>query len=232
MLDKTKPKQTKRQSPPGRPPSERMGRRRARTQQALMDAAETLFASRSVDAVNVDDIVSLADVAKGTFYNYFVDKDALARELNDASRLEIEAAIVALNAGIDDPAMRVARAFCCVLRFGLARPDRARAMMRMNPRATDPDAPINSGVRRDVQLGIDANVFRVPSQNAATIMVIGVIQAGLSRALDLGEMAAAAELGRELGLLLLRGIGVTPAKAASVMASALAAVFDETTTKK
>jgi hypothetical protein len=45
-------------------------------------------------------------------------------------------------------------------------------------------------------------------------------------------MAAAAELGRELGLLLLRGIGVTPAKAASVMASALAAVFDETTTKK
>jgi AcrR family transcriptional regulator len=207
-----------------------MGRRRARTQQALMAAAETLFANRSVDAVNVDDIVSLADVAKGTFYNYFVDKDALARELNDAARLEIEAAIVALNAGIDDPAMRVARAFCCVLRFGLARPDRARAMMRMNPRATDPDAPVNSGVSRDVRLGIAANSFRVPSQTAATIMVIGVIQAALSRALDLGELAAAAELGRELGLLLLRGLGVTPAKAASAMASATAAVFADTIT--
>ncbi len=224
--------ETTRKAAPGRPPSDRMGRRRARTQQALMDAAETLFATRSVDAVNVDDIVSLADVAKGTFYNYFVDKDTLARELNEAARLEIEGAIGMLNAGIDDAAMRVARAFCCVLRFGLARPDRARAMMRMNPRATDPDAPINSGVRRDVQLGIDANSFRVPSQTAATIMVIGVVQAGLSRALDLGEMAAAAELGRELGLLLLRGLGVTPGKASSVMASALAAVFDETTTNE
>jgi AcrR family transcriptional regulator len=227
MLDETKKK-----PPPGRPASDRMGRRRARTQQALLDAAETLFASRSVDAVNIDDIVSLADVAKGTFYNYFLDKDTLARELNDAARHEIEATIAAVNAGIDDAAMRVARAFCCVLRFGVDRPDRARAMMRMNPRATDPDAPINAGVRDDVRRGIETGTFRVPSPGTATILVIGVIQAGLSRVLDVGEAAAATELGGELGLLLLRGLGLTPAKAASVMSAAIAAVFADRTTAR
>ena len=34
-----------------------------------------------MDALSVDEIVERADVARGTFYNYFADKDALEREL-------------------------------------------------------------------------------------------------------------------------------------------------------
>ena len=40
-----------------------------------------LLAQRDVGALSVDEIVAAADVAKGSFYNHFQDKDAFAREI-------------------------------------------------------------------------------------------------------------------------------------------------------
>jgi hypothetical protein len=51
----------------------RRDRRRLETRQALLDASHTLLASRNLDALSVDQIAMRADVAKGTFYNYFAD---------------------------------------------------------------------------------------------------------------------------------------------------------------
>jgi AcrR family transcriptional regulator len=42
-----------------------------------MDAAEGLFIKNGVAATSIDDIVALADVAKGTFYLHFASKDRL-----------------------------------------------------------------------------------------------------------------------------------------------------------
>ena len=53
----------------------------------------SLLVSRSMDALGVDEIVERADVASGTFYNYFADKDALERELASQSRARIEGEI-------------------------------------------------------------------------------------------------------------------------------------------
>ena len=59
----------------------RRERRKLATRQTLLDATQSLLAKRSFDALSVDEIVARADVARGTFYNYFADKDALEREL-------------------------------------------------------------------------------------------------------------------------------------------------------
>jgi AcrR family transcriptional regulator len=203
----------------------RIDRRRARTRRALLDAAETLFAAQGVDAVSIDEIANLADVAKGTFYNYFIDKDTLAQELSDTTRLELEAAIGALNAAIDDAAVRLARALCWVLQYGLANPDRARTMMRMHPHATDPEAPLNSGVRADMRGGLSTRRFAASSEAASVVFTVGVVQAGLSRTLDGLDAASVATLGYDLGLLLLRGLGVADRDAVQVMGQAVAAVF-------
>ena len=64
-------------------------RRRVRTRAALLRAGASLFATRSVDGVSIDDIVAAADVAKGSFYNHFPDKEALAAELSDAARASL-----------------------------------------------------------------------------------------------------------------------------------------------
>ena len=69
------------EAPAARVPNRR-DRRKLATRQALLDATIALLSSRSMDALTVDEIAMRADVAKGTFYNYFPDKNALERELS------------------------------------------------------------------------------------------------------------------------------------------------------
>lgn len=47
----------------------------------LMDAAERLFVKQGAAATSVDEIVALADVAKGTFYLHFASKERLLAAL-------------------------------------------------------------------------------------------------------------------------------------------------------
>jgi AcrR family transcriptional regulator len=49
-------------------------RRSARTYQALLEAAETVFARRGYDAAQTPEIAAEAGVSTGAFYRYFVDK--------------------------------------------------------------------------------------------------------------------------------------------------------------
>jgi AcrR family transcriptional regulator len=49
----------------------------------LMDAAEKLFIEKGVGTTSVDEIVAVADVAKGTFYLYFESKEDLLAALQE-----------------------------------------------------------------------------------------------------------------------------------------------------
>ena len=83
-----------------------------RTRNALLAAGRRLFAERAIDAVAIDDIVAAAGVAKGTFYNHFDDKDALLTAIVTEIRSTVEERIATINAGIEDPAVRLTRAIC------------------------------------------------------------------------------------------------------------------------
>jgi AcrR family transcriptional regulator len=202
----------------------RRDRRKLETRQALLDATHSLLASRNLDALSVDEIAMRADVAKGTFYNYFADKDALVRELAARVRVRMEDEIARAHAGIEDPATRMARALCCVLRFGLREPSQAAAMMRLFPHATDPSAPLNAGVRGDIAAGLNSRGIVVPSEDAAIAAIVGVIMAGLNRVMDLAPERAAA-FAQDLGTILLRGLGLGRSQAARIMKAAVATIL-------
>ncbi len=53
------------------------GERRARTRQALLDAAAELFAERGVEGASVDAIAEKADRTSGALYDHFGSKDGL-----------------------------------------------------------------------------------------------------------------------------------------------------------
>ena len=57
--------------------------KRARTHAALVAAAKSLFALRSIESVTIDEIVAEAGLAKGTFYTHFDDLDALTAAVAD-----------------------------------------------------------------------------------------------------------------------------------------------------
>lgn len=58
----------------------------------LIDAAAELFADRGYDETRIVDIVERAGVAKGLFYWYFENKEALFRELVEENRLRLRRA--------------------------------------------------------------------------------------------------------------------------------------------
>lgn len=56
-------------------PQNRRERRQAEIRKRLVRAAFTLFAERGFSATTVEEITNLADVGKGTFFNYFPSKE-------------------------------------------------------------------------------------------------------------------------------------------------------------
>jgi AcrR family transcriptional regulator len=78
--------------------TERAGRREERKAQnraKLLDAARTVFARKGLGEATARDIVRETDLASGTFYNYFRDKEdafrALLHEMSERSRSLVRA---------------------------------------------------------------------------------------------------------------------------------------------
>jgi AcrR family transcriptional regulator len=208
---------------------ERIDRRRVRTRTALLQAGQTLFATRSVDGVSIDDIVAVADVAKGSFYNHFPDKDALARELAHHARLAVEALVARVSEGVEDPAERVARALCAFARQAMEDPTGVRMGARLFYGAAIPDAPMNAGVRADIQAGLAAGRFVGLSLEGGVLMAVGVVQMAVARVLDRDVPAEAASLSRDLAFGLLRGLGLDESSARQVADRAAADIFADHT---
>ena len=60
---------------------DRRERKKQETRQRLLESAWQLFSERGYDDTTVEDITEAADVAKGTFFNYFDTKEAIADQI-------------------------------------------------------------------------------------------------------------------------------------------------------
>ncbi len=67
----------------------------------LLSHARAAFSEKGYHATKVEDVVSRAGVARGTFYLYFEDKRAIFTELLDAFVLRLREAILRIDPGAD-----------------------------------------------------------------------------------------------------------------------------------
>jgi AcrR family transcriptional regulator len=104
----------------------RRERKKLETRQSLMEAALQLFGERGYEATTVEDITSAADVAKGTFFNYFETKEAILPAIA-ASRLEqLEEALRPERGAPDSPVARIKLALHLVAESPLCQKKLAR----------------------------------------------------------------------------------------------------------
>ena len=68
----------------------RRERKKEETRHRIFHAAIDLFREKGFEQTTVDDITEKADVAKGTFFNYFPRKDAVLAYLSEERLLAIE----------------------------------------------------------------------------------------------------------------------------------------------
>jgi AcrR family transcriptional regulator len=68
----------------------RRERKKEETKERILEVAFALFRRRGVEATTIDDICEKADIAKGTFFNYFPRKEALFGYLSETWVTEAE----------------------------------------------------------------------------------------------------------------------------------------------
>jgi AcrR family transcriptional regulator len=212
---------------PTRPRTSRQEPRRLRTLAALLDAGADLLAERSIDAIPVNDIVDAAHVAKGSFFNHFASKEDFADQIASRIRGGIEARIDAVNQGVADPGLRLARGFVSFMAFALEQPRDARIMIRAQPLGSEPSHPMNAGLRADLMAGYASGVFVYPRLETAVLLVIGAGQTTLATCLrqEVNPAEAKALTGHMLEFVLI-GLTRDPARSAAVTAAAMTLMDD------
>ncbi|HEX4025066.1 MAG TPA: TetR/AcrR family transcriptional regulator [Steroidobacteraceae bacterium] len=204
-----------------------MDRRKVKTRAALLAAGRTLLAARDIDGISVDEIVAAAEVAKGSFYNHFGDKDVFAREIGAAVRRQVEQAVAAANAGVTDPAAVVARALCVFLRFAIEHRDSAQVLWRLNPGSTMAEAPINRALREDLARGIRAGRFNGIDVEIGVLLVMGAVVIGMRHVLEERVVTPPVAIATNMAAGMMRALGVATAPAGRVAAAAARHVFGD-----
>ena len=74
-------------------------RTKAQNRAAILGAAREVFAELGYDAAGVRDVIRRTELASGTFYNYFPDKESVFRALLDESAQEVRRRLRAVRAG-------------------------------------------------------------------------------------------------------------------------------------
>ena len=204
----------------------RPNRQRRKTRTALINAAEQLFAQMPLEGVTVDDIVDTADVAKGSFYNHFGDKNALAEEVYDDIAKDLERRICENNEGISDPAFRIARALCTVMEYARSHPQRIQALLSLEDRRANYVSQLNKGLARDVQDGLDSGRLGGVDVEAGVLTVVGLVGITM-RSVTAGNVQGYARgLGGAMAGCALRALCVEPAEAARLGKEAAADIVE------
>ncbi|MCC6197916.1 MAG: helix-turn-helix transcriptional regulator [Burkholderiales bacterium] len=184
----------------------RAGReRRERTRRALIESAMLVFARRGVEASVIDEVIELAGVARGTFYNHFRGNDdllaAVAAEAGDQLLAIVNPRVIEH----EDAAARVATGVRLVLALARAHPAFAAFLARVGPRAVAGSNLTTRAVPRDLALGVRTGRFlRVPPRLGFDL-VIGPVFAAF-QAIALSSPPAGYEAGIARGILLALGV--------------------------
>jgi AcrR family transcriptional regulator len=132
----------------------------------LMRCALSLFADKGMSGISVEDITEAAGLAKGTFYLYFENRDALEKDLLERCIvLDLRHSMV----GVDELSTysdKLKRRVLNILRFSKTHPEESSLLRQVylpvNLAGTENQPHSKSyGVNRDfIQKGIAAGEFR------------------------------------------------------------------------
>ena len=156
-------------------PTNRLDRRKARTRQALVDAAVRLIAEGRGERASVQEITEAADIGFGSFYNHFESKEQLF-ETASSEVLERWAQVLdRACVGISDPAEVLSHSLRISARLGCTHPDVGRFITGAGLDLLDAPGGLAPRALRDIQAGQAAGQFTVRDAGVA----LGAVAGGL-----------------------------------------------------
>jgi len=151
----------------GVPRVSRLDRRKARTRQALIDAAVRLIAEGRGDRASIQEITEEADIGFGSFYNHFDSKEQLFQTAAEEVLERWGKMIDRASAGISDPAELFAVGTRISGRLGWTHPDIAGFLTGAGLDILDIPTGLAPRALRDIQAGQATGRFTVPDAEIA-----------------------------------------------------------------
>lgn len=156
--------------------SDRLGRKRQKTRQALLDAARSLVYEKGHERIAIQDITERADVGLGTFYNYFESKQAIFEAVLQEIRDDFNRRLDKIRSPLKDPALIVAQTlkFC----FQQAQDNEEWNLFLIYSGLTG-DYSLHQDEEQcfeDLRRGVAAGRFKVDDIGFAQSLVLGMVR--------------------------------------------------------
>ncbi|MGX0889622.1 AcrR family transcriptional regulator [Pseudomonas sp. ADAK2 TE3594] len=194
-------------------PLTRGHKKRERTRRGLVDAALRLVARKEVGEIALLDVASEAAVSNGTIYNYFRTRDEVLEAVGIAMASEFSDAISALSSDVHCGAQRLSigvRMFVCRAAYDH---QWANALLRIIHSDQAMRSRLAAHVLGDLRDGLRAGTFAYEDEGIALDMVVSCTT-GAMRSVVEGRTVS--EHDQRVAEMILKALGVTPAKAKKI----------------
>jgi AcrR family transcriptional regulator len=188
-------------------------KKRERTRLRLMDAAATVMAEKGIEAASIHEITIRADVANGTFYNHFQDKNDILLTVATHIANDIARQIDFAMDNMDDGAQRVAFASRQMVELASENLVWGQALLESIAHIPSMRRDVSTYLRGDIERGIAQGTFKVELDDFLVDVCVSLMTTAIHHRLKDGPTSDA---GTQITEYLLRTLGVSPAKAAKI----------------
>ena len=191
--------------------------KRARTRGVLIDSGLEIFGQKGIINSRLDDITKFAGMSNATFYNHFKDKDDLVSAVATSIALELVAAVEEQVVDIKDPAIRLVVSTNTVMRTALQHERWSYVLATAFFLVPEGLIDVGGYLKNNVDRGMAQGVFNTACDEFQLNQLASVFISGL-RGLKKDNLSIIDRTSENL----LRLLGVTPAKASTILDEAKA----------
>lgn len=191
--------------------------RRARTREKLLSAAARVVAEMGERKARIDDFITAAGVARGTFYNYYSTREELLDDLWAYAGHKPFQEIQLASQSLTDPAERLAAEARQVLERAAKDQTWGWLVYAFSAANTVPE-DLLSYPRPDLVIGYRSGRFQFSNLDSASDLVVGSLRASLRGILEQGRSA---DYASAMVILLLKALGIPEVEAKAIAARPL-----------
>ncbi|MEH8015761.1 TetR/AcrR family transcriptional regulator [Rheinheimera muenzenbergensis] len=193
-------------------------KKKARTRQALLDAALNIYAEKGVGELMLNELAEKAAVSNGTVYNYFNSREAVLEAVGMELADQFSHQITRLSQGIDNGAERLSVGVRLFIQQARKDPTWAGAVVSVFHYDSRMRTAVADNLRRDLQLGLQQGCFHYRSEAIALALVASATTGMMTAILDGYDQP---DGDAQLAEMLLLALGVTASEADRIAYQAL-----------
>ncbi len=160
--------------------------KRDRTRLALIDSAVDVIGAKGMELAKISDITEHAELANGTFYNHFADKDEILQEAAYQVATEMTREIDEEMQSVESAVARIVIATTQAIRLSVEGGTWGAVIVGALQHLPSVRRDLLQFLRADLQKGLEQGVFDIELDEFFLDQVAGLISVGMRTQIEMG----------------------------------------------